>query len=688
MATKIIKPRIQLTNVYGTKSVNLDQYPPEAWDWLTGDADKSLDKQDIATLWASVPWLYRGVDKIATGVTSIPFGLENKAGKEITHSADWQDPTGYLPNPKRMLRQISASLTLEGRAYLFRDQAKTINAVKRLQFWKPTSVTLDLTKAGDGELVFLRPVKSVAKEFTVDQVIYFFPPDAYTEIGPGSTSPAKAALAAAGTLYYLDQYLAAYWARGAIKAMVLSIKGGGTQAEKDKLKEWFKKLTGGVQRAFDTLTLNAEQVTPTIIGDGLEGLQNSGLTAQMREDISTALGIPQTILFSTGAGGLGGGGVVQEDTFRLYNETVVPQAEFIVDVLNEQQLKAQGFTLKLHPEEMDVFQEDEAARAAAFSAYAAHMPARVAMDILGIEISEEAEAMWVEKEKIVLPAPVAPVVVAPPPVEVPPAKTVDPSSTLELQRWERKIIKAKKPVEFKTYNLPEDIAERLRNKLKGYETDENFIKAAFEQAHNELKSAPPDNGALAVLEGIRLGVEALKFNPNHDEAGRFSSGEGGGSGGAGEEGGGGSGGDGGGQAASTEQAIEIIKMQGMGAPPAHIEEMLRENGVDYVEAYHVTSVGNMEFVEENGIRVSYQENRPDASYFFLDKADVGRNADILGQHGEYAIVTIRIPRSEAANVMDDGFFNGTFPSSYSAARYPGSIPPDWILGVSKQTPGR
>ncbi len=512
--TKIIKPRLQLTNVYGTKSVNLDQYPPEAWDWITGDPDKHENQQSVATLWAAVPWLYRGVDKISTGIKSVPFGIENKAGKEITNSEDWQDPTGYLPHPKRTLGQVSSSLTLEGRAYLFRNTAKGFRAVKSLQFWKPTSVTIDTDKAGNGELVFKRPVKGATTDFTIDQVIYFFPPDAYTEIGPGTTSPAKAALAAAGTLFYLDQYLAAYWARGAIKAMVLSIKGGGTTTEADKLKEWFRKLTGGVKKAFETLTLNADVVTPTIIGDGLEGLQNSGLTAQMREDISTALGIPQTILFSTSAGGLGGGGVVQEDTFRFYSETVVPQMEYICEELNEQQLKPNGFTLKPHPEEMDIFQEDETARAGAFASYAAHMPARVAMDILGIEISEEAEALW-EASKPVAPPPAPAVpVVAPPPVETIPAKTADlHPAMLELEKWERKAIKAGKPVDFTPYNIPAAISCKLAKRLVVC-TDAEKIKLAFSLARNELHAAPADNGAQDVLEAIRLGVEALKGKQN------------------------------------------------------------------------------------------------------------------------------------------------------------------------------
>ena len=138
-----------------------------------------------------------------------------------------------------------------------------------------------------------------------------------------------------------------------------------------------------------------------------------------------------------------------------------------------------------------------------------------------------------------------------------------------------------------------------------------------------------------------------------------------------------------GKPASVNVAMEIVQMQEMGAPPKHIEAMLRENGVDYVEAYHVTRVENMKNIEKNGINLSPQENRPDASYFFLDKRDVGDNANVLGHHGDYATVTIRIPRSEAANIKYDGFFNGTFSSSYSAARLYRAIPSDWIVSVTK-----
>jgi len=137
-----------------------------------------------------------------------------------------------------------------------------------------------------------------------------------------------------------------------------------------------------------------------------------------------------------------------------------------------------------------------------------------------------------------------------------------------------------------------------------------------------------------------------------------------------------------GNVASTEQAIQIIKMQSYGYSPKEIEQYLKENGIDYVDGYHVSSIDSAKGIKENGIKLSYQEGRRDASYFFLDRNDVADNADNLGySNGKYAIITIRIPRTEASNIAEDNFYNGTFSSSYSASRLFKKIPADWIRKI-------
>lgn len=157
------------------------------------------------------------------------------------------------------------------------------------------------------------------------------------------------------------------------------------------------------------------------------------------------------------------------------------------------------------------------------------------------------------------------------------------------------------------------------------------------------------------------------FNPNQprDKSGRWTR-YGGGARGTGNT-------------ASTDQAIEIVKMQSYGARPEHVEKYLKDNDIDYVEAYHVTKTTSVDSIKSSGIKESYQENRPDATYFFLDKDDALRNADNLGHRERFSVVTIKIPASNAKFIKDDGFYNGTFSwQSYSAARLLDKIPRDWI----------
>lgn len=390
--------RINLTNVFGTKSITLDQYPPEAWDWLAGDPD-GADSADVKTLSDAVPWLYRGLNILVQAVASVPVCMV-KGKKDVGYlgDPDINTPFPYMEDLPALLRHISASVILEGYGYLFRDNARSIQATKKLWYWNPLSVKFDDRATKDSKiLTFRRRVDGQDTQYTSKEVIYFWPEDVYVEVGPPHSSPAKAALCASGVLYNIDQYVAAYFKRGAVKAMMLAVKGNPPQDEKNKFLKWWREQTGGIKKAFNTFILNAESVTPTVVGDGLEGLQDTELTKEKREDISTALGIPQSILFSSQAGGLGGAGVMSEDTFRFYNMTVVPLAHFLADTLNKQQFADTGYQLQVREEEMDVFQEDENARATAVSttvnALADPEKYLIAAAIQGVEIPKEIEAM-------------------------------------------------------------------------------------------------------------------------------------------------------------------------------------------------------------------------------------------------------------------------------------------------------
>ena len=78
---------------------------------------------------------------------------------------------------------------------------------------------------------------------------------------------------------------------------------------------------------------------------------------------------------NTAAGGLGGGGVVSQDEKHFYDKTIRPECNFIAGELNDQLLRRLGLRFEFLLDGLDVFQEDENARAASFKMYVGCGPA-------------------------------------------------------------------------------------------------------------------------------------------------------------------------------------------------------------------------------------------------------------------------------------------------------------------------
>ena len=394
MANKTV---IGFSNVHGTKSIDLPQYPDSAWTFLSGAPE---GEDSVRALTKAVPWLNRGLSVLVQSASEVPIMLM-RGENEMGYLGDEVDsPFNYIEDLPLLIKKLTASIVLEGYGYAFRDMAR-MKAVspgiktKKLWYWSPLTVEFDAQKTlRESQLYFKRSVPGQGPmEFTDKEVVYFWPPDPYVEVGPPTSSPAKAALAAAGVLHGIDQYVKKYFERGAVRAYIFSKEG--SMPSEDEQKKVLSKLTDaiyGLGHAFKAAFMSSA-VTIEKVGDGLEGLQDSELTKEKREDISTALGIPQSILWSTESGGLGGSGVTTEDTFRLFRMTVVPLVKFIVDTLNKQQFKDTGYILTVRENDMDVFQEDEQARASSVGTLVSSLEKPdeflIAADILGYDLTDE-----------------------------------------------------------------------------------------------------------------------------------------------------------------------------------------------------------------------------------------------------------------------------------------------------------
>jgi hypothetical protein len=199
---------------------------------------------------------------------------------------------------------------------------------------------------------------------------------------------------ASGVLANVDEFVAAFFGRGAIKATVFRAKGMAKDARL-KLKAWWLRFATGVKNAWSTGVFSATELDPVVIGEGLESLENQALTEEKRQDISAALGIPQTLLFQSA-----NFATAKQDSWNFYDQTVIPEMEFIQEVLNTQVFEPMGFQLQFLPETLDIRQADEKERSLSYAQYiGAGMPPSVVVQILGIELPDGVEPEDLDPEE-------------------------------------------------------------------------------------------------------------------------------------------------------------------------------------------------------------------------------------------------------------------------------------------------
>lgn len=379
------------TLFYNGKSVDIWGDDPAGWTIYTGEGSQSTE----ADYYKFIPTMYRAAQLRAYSVSTMPFRLMKGNGeKPYDTSADWENKVGFIPNPYSLLQLIESALVMAGKCYLFRERNAAMT--KMLRYHLPSSVTPIINK-NTGEIeYFERPVNGVTKKFSAKDYVYFWPPDPYVEIGPAESYPAKTAANACGVLMNIDLFSSGFFERGAIKAMLLTVTGMPSEAERNKLADWWKRVVSGIQNAFGSNVINAEAVKPVVIGEGMKELENVTIGQEKREDISIAVGIPMSILFANAANYA----TSQQDELNFLNKTIIPECTFIESILNEQVFEPLGLHWEFMPETLDAMQEDETSRAGALKQLTdAGIPLLMAMDILGYELTDEQRA---ELEKAVI----------------------------------------------------------------------------------------------------------------------------------------------------------------------------------------------------------------------------------------------------------------------------------------------
>jgi hypothetical protein len=340
------------------------------------------------------------------------------------------------------------------------------------------TVELKDKKAEDGsrstELIFKQDVGGKPYgPWPAERMAYFREFNPSDDIGPG-ISAARVALGNAQLHEYATRFAGEFFKSGAMPVTLLNVPVATPEKERERIEGWFKRAVSGVGKAFRVLAIRTGEgmaVEPKILTPALKDLAMPDLMKQAREQVALAFEIPQTMLedaanYATAA----------EHRLGFWSETVRARIPLFEQVINRQFLAKTKYRIEFKPDEMDVFQEDESDRAGSLNSLTlAGVPLRVAMEILGYDLTEEQWATIPDR------AARRPPVTAP---DAAPSGEQQQQMVEELRRWERLALKRmregkpEKMLAFQTSVIPGALRGSLEGLLEASRTEAE-VRGAF-----------------------------------------------------------------------------------------------------------------------------------------------------------------------------------------------------------------
>ncbi len=334
--------------------------------------------------------------------------------------------------------------------------------------------------------------------------MYFWGYDEGVELGPPTIYPLASAMTAAEANGAITGWVRDYMLRGAIKAMLLAVDGAPPEGEVTRMETWWNKFMSGA-KGMAWKVFNMSNVKPTIVGDGLEALKDLGISKELRYDIHQALGTRHLLEdenFATAA--------ARERQF--YTQIIVPDARLIQQGINEQILQPSGYHLEFEPERLEIFQENEGEQSKAFGelfgifreVMAIDAAFQLASEKLDYQFTDEQmalikkgindkkqEAEKVKSEMEKKPEPDADEVIPQKPAPM-------PKALIELDKWEKKVLKAGKMVTWHAVHIADDIVKAVSQN-----------EMTFAQAREQMQDKPAqnDDALMLVMEGLRKALE-------------------------------------------------------------------------------------------------------------------------------------------------------------------------------------
>ncbi len=338
-----------------TKSISLENMRPQDWGrWF------NYEMLAIETAYAEVAWFGAGIDHRANAFSNMPFDLMKIGSSDpIADDTDYEEELADKPelNIFRVLPNLISDLDMYGTAYsVYETNEYGLNgAWRRLH---PSSIQ-PWHNPSTGELLwFYRSTvdKQIKIELDEPDFLWLWMPERDRENYPGKGVGWRA-LRAATSLNAIDAFQAAFFKNGAINPTIVQMKGYATwaQDEKDRVKNVLQRVISGIANAFKVVPLDGD-VNVFSLMQNLRDMAMEIQTTQQRENISTAMQVPQSMLFSNAANYA----TAQQDDFNFYDKAIAPLANRIVKPqLNERFFKPLGYRIEYQKSRLEVYQKLE-----------------------------------------------------------------------------------------------------------------------------------------------------------------------------------------------------------------------------------------------------------------------------------------------------------------------------------------
>jgi HK97 family phage portal protein len=444
-----------------TKSIPLSALTPDQWGDLFGRPDVGTP----AAYYRVLPPLYAGVNHVSNAVGSLPLRWLKANGEATDAPADWAQSLGDL------LNAMAGDLMLYGAAYVFLGRSAR-GRVTTLRRMLPTTIK-PVIDAQAGLTGFTRTANGRQVTLAVGDLVYVWLPNRTGEIGPG-TSPAQAALAAAGALTAIDEATAFLFQNGAIRPTLVTFEGMVQDAERQRVQGWLEQKVAGIRNAFRPLAVGTTITTQTL-GDKPGELAMPELTDSKWRDIASALGVPESILRANAANFA----TSHQDALNFYDLTVIPLVKRILSALNDQVLAEYGLTVETAESELELYQQ---ANGEQVTALAQLFDRRV---ITINELRQRVGFTPLDDPQLDTPdsAPAQQETVAALPE---PQDNPADNQRAELRAWERFVVKrlkdGKQPARpFKAEHLPAVTVAAIEGQIDGV-ADAAAVKAVFDDA--------------------------------------------------------------------------------------------------------------------------------------------------------------------------------------------------------------